>query len=65
MLISLLDALDDTAAALISAGDSSAEEQLWEATASGQPEHRRAASAAALGSWFVLVFFTPDRLTAL
>ena len=49
VLISLLDALADTGAALIQAGDASAVGRLWQAVAPGQPGHRRAAAAAALG----------------
>jgi hypothetical protein len=49
VLISLIEALADTAALLIQSGDGGAAERLWQATVSGQPEHRRTAAAAALG----------------
>jgi hypothetical protein len=49
VLISLLDALADTAAALIHTGDTGVAERLWQAAASGQPKPLRAAAAAALG----------------
>jgi hypothetical protein len=68
VLISLLDALDDTAAALIRAGDAGVAERLWQATAPGQPEHRRAAAAAALGRLLRRDLLRPlpaDRLAAL
>jgi hypothetical protein len=68
VLISLLDALDDTAAALILRGDASAAERLWQATAPGQPDHRRAAAAAALSRLLRRGLLHPvpaDRLAAL
>jgi hypothetical protein len=68
VLISLLDGLTDTAAALIQAGDASAVERLWQAAAPGQPEHRRAAAAAALGRLLrrnLLGPFPVDRVTEL
>jgi hypothetical protein len=49
VLISLIDALADNAAALIRAGDTTAVEQLWQTAQAGQPEFRRTAAAAALG----------------
>ena len=68
VLISLLDALDETAAALIRGGDSSIGERLWQATALGQPDYRRAAAAAALGRMLrrgLLHALPADRLAAL
>jgi hypothetical protein len=49
VLISLIDALADAAAALIRNGDDGAIERLWQATTSGNPEYRRTAAVAALG----------------
>src|SRR5207247_2529346 len=68
VLISLLDALADTATALIRAGDAGVAERLWQATAPGQPGHRRAAAAAALGRLVRRNLLRPlpsDRLAAL
>ncbi len=68
VLISLIDALADAAAALIRRGDGGAAERLWQATAFGQPEHRRTAAAAALGRLLRRGLLRPlptDRLAAL
>jgi HEAT repeat protein len=68
VLISLLDALADTVAALRQAGDASAVGRLWQAAAPGQPEHRRAAAAATLGRLLRRNLLQPlpvDRVTGL
>lgn len=69
VLISLVDALADTVAALVRAGDSTAATgRLWEATACDQPEHRRAAATGALARLLRRNLLRPisaDRLTAL
>lgn len=49
VLISLLDALTDTAVALTRGGDASAADWLWRAATPEESEHRRAAAAAVLG----------------
>jgi hypothetical protein len=49
VLISLFDALTDTAAALVREGNGTVLDRLWHATGPEQPAHRRAAAAAAIG----------------
>jgi hypothetical protein len=68
VLISLPEGLADTTAALIKAGHAAAPERLWQAAAPGQPEHRRAAAAGALGRLLRRNLLHPlpvDRLVAL
>ena len=49
VLISLIDALADCAAAVISSGRVDAQSILWRSTRGDQPTHRRIAAAATLG----------------
>jgi hypothetical protein len=50
VLLSLVDALADTASTLIASGDQSVAEQLWQALDPGSPAHRRIAATAAIAS---------------